>query len=547
MDLKYNYTIIHNGVLFYISEDGDRAYFFCGGCVLSIPRPGVTASGYTGEIAKFGLTIRGVGQNDRTVANYVRSELNRKGKKWALPVSNDEVFLDSADLIHHGDSATERDLCGTLEVQIRDICLTEYFVSLSVSSGLLVTTGRDIPADRTVRLFDQPVITNAVSGFVYQPNPYTFVLVHARLTELPQAIVSLTEGVFDRVPSVRRPLKEERSVRTDVIVRSARAIDNITILPRRSRNCSRRSAAQTDRLNADATGYNEKNRKTTVSEFVQVKFIPRTLNIWEFGSDVTRPLKSLHGLWTVFCYIDTVLSSDEPAWSDLDASVNEARPKVADAAEAVFGGVAGSQFIGTSLRENGTPAQKFALCQYILARTGLPNCYPLIDYMCRSYANDQKSEPEPPLDNNALADTANALFRYAAFAGSAADIVLSCDYTKLTDTPHVKSEHILSDAKCLLETIEEEHGVGDDDVTACNQRNIRINHIAFILEKLYESGDILSVASIASRIQRTSELIAAYVDVRSINAFGDDEENERAACALSVLIDSRLITAGILQ
>ncbi|PVE26518.1 hypothetical protein DC025_14640, partial [Enterococcus faecalis] len=92
MEFEYQSTIVHQGVLFYIADGGDRAYFVHGGCIVSVHRR-------SREIGKFGLTLRGNAPGNRVVANYVRTELARLGRAWAAPQGSDDVFVDALGLL----------------------------------------------------------------------------------------------------------------------------------------------------------------------------------------------------------------------------------------------------------------------------------------------------------------------------------------------------------------------------------------------------------------------------------------------------------------
>uniref|UniRef100_A0AAU0K8G2 UL21 protein n=1 Tax=Anatid alphaherpesvirus 2 TaxID=3080522 RepID=A0AAU0K8G2_9ALPH len=544
MEFKYDSTIEFRDVLFYIAGGGSRAYFFCGGCLIAVSRPRGEGEP-CGEIAKFGLTLRGFGGKDRTIANYVRSELSRRGMRWALPADDGEMFVDCVDALNQNTGCSERDLCGHTEISIHDPCLAEHLVSFCVASGLIVTTARDIPQERTIRLFDSPAIVNAYSGFVYEPRTTACVLTQARLIELPSALAALIEGLFDGVPTARRALISERAKdRIDVVVSAPKAADTTTIAAHRQAGRRRVHPCQ---IQDQST----RPKKAAISEFVQVKYIPRVINIWTYGDGNdgvprTRPSKSLAGLWAVYCRIDAVLSPEMDGWEGLEPEMDDSRAKLFDAAHAVFGRGA-PPFVGANVPRGVTPVQRFALLQYSQARRGLPNCYLLLDHLCKSYASDPNAFQDPQLNGDDLADTVNSIARDALFAGAAAEIAAKTDHRtvgksagSISETP---SETSLGDADALLDVAEEMLAVSFIEI----HRDVRTTRLACVLDKLYRGEDSLSVAAVESAALGNSELLCAAVDVSNTTAFSDSDNADRWAIYASALIDARLKTAGLMS
>ncbi|UOF75740.1 UL21 [Suid alphaherpesvirus 1] len=333
MEFEYQSTIVHQGVLFYIADGGDRAYFVHGGCIVSVHRR-------SREIGKFGLTLRGNAPGNRVVANYVRTELARLGRAWAAPQGSDDVFVDALGLLL---PLTELDLCGRAELDVYDPYLVECMVSLP-ASALSLTLVHDRQQDRVLELLAEPAIVHPSSGFVYAVNEACFALVQAYLSELPSSLQVLTEGLFDGIPGVRPPLSGETRP-TAVVVKGGRAAPTLSVRPRR---------------------YAERAlRATVVSDFVQVRYIPATRRIWATRGGSL----SLQMLCDLVAGADAILRRAACASDDASAAVVEAVSAVA--ADPFFG--TGS----TSL----TGAQRFALYQFILARWHLPSCYAALEGM----------------------------------------------------------------------------------------------------------------------------------------------------------------------
>ncbi|AFI70954.1 UL21 [Suid alphaherpesvirus 1] len=333
MEFEYQSTIVHQGVLFYVADGGDRAYFVHGGCIVSVHRR-------SREIGKFGLTLRGNAPGNRVVANYVRTELARLGRAWAAPQGSDDVFVDALGLLL---PLTELDLCGRAELDVYDPYLVECMVSLP-ASALSLTLVHDRQQDRVLELLAEPAIVHPSSGFVYAVNEACFALVQAYLSELPSSLQVLTEGLFDGIPGVRPPLSGETRP-TAVVVKGGRAAPTLSVRPRR---------------------YAERAlRATVVSDFAQVRYIPATRRIWATRGGSL----SLQMLCDLVAGADAILRRAAGASDDASAAVVEAVSAVA--ADPFFG--TGS----TSL----TGAQRFALYQFILARWHLPSCYAALEGM----------------------------------------------------------------------------------------------------------------------------------------------------------------------
>ncbi|AID52723.1 tegument protein UL21 [Falconid herpesvirus 1] len=552
MDFKYDSTIEHKGVLFYVAGGGTKAYFFCGGCLIAISRP-VLDDGLCGEIAKFGLTLRGLQGKERLMANYVRTELCRRGMKWALPPEGGEMFIDMVDMLNHDAGCSERDLCGHKEVSVQDPVLAEHIVSFCVASGLLITVAKDSPEERVIHLFDSPTTINAYTGFVYETDERVFALTQARLTDLPQSLINLAEGLFDGIPIRRKGLvgEEECSDRVDVVITSARAAATTTVMQRMANKIRLHARdATTDDYQADgksASSAGARKKSAAISAFVQVKYIPRVVNIWRFRGDGGggRPTKSLVHLWAVYCRADVALSEETECWEGLEPELDNSRDKINAAIEATFG--RGSPpFVGGSLPKNVTPTQKFVILQYTQARLNLPTCYPLIEHLCLSYAADPEAFPAPPLEEHALADTVNALFRSATFAGAAAEVVARNDFRGADavpddDTPpHFDS--LVQDANVLLETAED---LLDLLLPTPQYNEVRVDKMTHILDRLYRGEDLARIASSECRTMDNSDLMCVALDVIASSAFADTPMTRHMGVYVSALIDARLKEAGV--
>ncbi|ALL26070.1 tegument protein UL21 [Canid alphaherpesvirus 1] len=512
MDFKYNDTIVYKGVVFYIYDNGNRAYFTNGGCILSVPRP---KNGKDLEIAKFGLTIRGLTSSDRVVANYVKSELNNTGRGWAIPQGED-VFLDSLDLLTHGPGTTERDLCGNLELEIYDTYLTECMVSLKVSSGIIITTGRDLPQERILRLFYEPIITNATSGFVYKPSSTCFALVQAYLTELPESLKSLLFGLFDEIPIQKLSINDNEENSTNVIVTSNKAISTIAIRPARYAMRALR-------------------RETIISNFVQVRYIPKPCSIWDPQIKASN-LNSIQILSLIFNYIDYVIKSEN--WNGLDEELNEARFTISVATASIFGENENIyQFIGSNLISNEiSKLQLFVLIQFIFARCNLFNCYATLEKLTNSYIQVNQ-HPIQKLNVNIILDSANEIIRKSSILGNMSILILHLNlpgmigYKKFTT-------NIESDSEILTSFVMELENKNRQFMSM--EKIDRISfEISKILECLYTGKDIWDCGVALSRSTKNSIPFHIALENKYVSAFDTNISVMRGAYFLHKLVSKR--------
>ncbi|AII80815.1 tegument protein EUL21 [Equid alphaherpesvirus 1] len=523
MDFKYSDTVIHNGVVFYITDGGHRVYFLYGGCLLSVPRPHATAE--SGEIAKFGLTLRGLTHNDRVVANYVRSELNRTGRHESAPSSEEDVFVDRLEVLAQGTQAFGRDICGSFDLEVYDPYLAECMVSLKVTSGLIVSTGRDIPQDGMLHLYTVPTITNASSGFIYTPNIACFTLVQAYLTELPPELETLISGLFDRIPVARPPLRDESGghSRTDIIVTSPRAVKTMAIGG--TTRCSKRPL-----------------RKTVVSDFVQVRLIPKPCSIWDSASRVASGA-SLQSLQLLFKIADEIILIEEP-WPGLDEHLNQARSTIVDAILAVYGNEGKLRFFGGKLTQQGvTTLQRFVLCQFILGKWNLINCYAALEQLAESYIGAVPEARDPLPDPHLVADAVNEIIRESGILGELCEIIVR--YTQPTDPVNGSGSEVVElEARLLAEfaanATRVELGLSSYDEV----RNMEAR-IASVLNKLYAKDGIGGAAQVACRILGSGLPVAIVLNVSSITAFDGLDLSRKGAYYLYYLLSERLKRGGV--
>ncbi|QPI70151.1 tegument protein UL21 [Equid herpesvirus 6] len=523
MDFKYGDTAIHNGVVFYIADGGHRAYFIYGGCVLSVPRPRTASR--AGEIAKFGLTTRGLTPGDRVVANYVRSELHRTGRHDSAPSSEEDVFVDRLEVLAQGPRAQGRDLCGSFDIEVYDPYLAECMVSLKVTSGLILSTGRDIPQEGVLRLFDVPTIANASSGFVYTPNTACFALVQAYLTELPAELEALVDGLFNRIPAARPPLRENAagSGRTDVIMTSARAAETMAIRPARYAGRALRG--------------------TVVSDFVQVRLIPKPCEIWD-SANRAAGLGSLRALRLVFKVADEIILFEE-TWDGLDEYLNEARSTIADAAAAVFGPGGDLPFFGGRLAQRGvTTLQRFALCQFILARWDLVNCYAALERLAESYASAYPEAHDRLPDANLVADAANELVRESAFLGEMCERLVRLNPPPLASYKPLP-EVVEVEAVALVDFAYDLAGAPRiPDLSGDATRRLEFE-IGKILGRLYSREGVGAAAAAACRTFENSVPVAVAIEVELATAFNGSDACRKSAYYTHRLVSGRLKRGGV--
>ena len=521
MEFKYHDTMVSRGVLFYIADNGNRIYFTHGGCLISVQRP---QSKNRPEIAKFGLTVRGVGEGDRLVANYVRSELNNTGRGWAVPQTDEDVFLDKVDLLSHGPDVSDRDLCGGFELEIYDQYLTECMVSLKVSSGIVLTTGRDLPQDGTLRLFEVPTITNASSGFVYTPNRSCFRLIQAYLSELPKALEELIDGLFDGIPCPRLPINgDEPPITTDVIVTSKRAVPAMAVRP---------------------TPYATRalRRDMIISNFVQVRYIPKPSNIWD-PRDRASGVNSIQVLCALIQRVDEILSIDD-CWDGLDDELNESRSTINTAISALFGETGEKPFLGarSSAGNKITPAQRFVLCQFIFMRWNLFNCYATLERLSDSYSR-AFSTPEPkPGDVHTTLDAVNDLLGEGAILGKLSVLIFYMQlhpmigYKQFSPTVEKEAE--------MLTLFTAEHEKKNTQFLMVDELRRVDFEIAKLLDALFSGGGIDGCALAACRSIRNAVPVYLAMAMKSITAFDIHEDAARGAQFIYKLVTRRLRLGG---
>ncbi|ART33263.1 tegument protein UL21 [Bovine alphaherpesvirus 5] len=432
MEFAYRSVVAHNGVSFYVPAAGDVAYFVYAGTVVSVARGG-------GEAVKFGLELRGPRRGDRAVAGYTRAELARAAGPLAPAAGAADngdpdgggVFVDCLARLRPrgGAPAAGADLCGRFDVPVGDPYLAECFVSLGVASGLVLTTGYHDTERRVLHLFDVPTITNALSGFVYAPNRECFALMQACLPAPPAPARPLLRGLFERVAAeagrgsgADGVGEDARPPATEVIVTAARAAG------------VRRVGAGADDGGASphAAGAGGKKRPpgrrgAAVSNFVQVRLIPRTHNAWAVAAPPSRGDDPLPRLCAVVrCADAVVLKSDH--WAGIDETLNEARGDLVRATAALFGPRGRRGFVGESVADYGFSfCQRFALCQFLLSRWGMASCYGALEHLAESYVANYPHRAAAPLDEGTVADAANDVLRELCALGRFAEALARAD------------------------------------------------------------------------------------------------------------------------
>ncbi len=526
MELSYATTMHYRDVVFYVTTDRNRAYFVCGGCVYSVGRP---CASQPGEIAKFGLVVRGTGPDDRVVANYVRSELRQRGLQDVRPIGEDEVFLDSVCLLNTNVSS-ELDVINTNDVEVLDECLAEYCTSLRTSPGVLISGLRVRAQDRIIELFEHPTIVNVSSHFVYTPSPYVFALAQAHLPRLPSSLEALVSGLFDGIPAPRQPL-DAHNPRTDVVITGRRAPRPIA-----------GSGAGSGGAGA---------KRATVSEFVQVKHIDRvgpagvspapppnntdSSSLVPGAQDSAPPGPTLRELWWVFYAADRAL--EEPrADSGLTREEVRAVRGFREQAWKLFGSAGAPRaFIGAALGLS--PLQKLAVYYYIIHRERRLSPFPALVRLVGRYTQRHGLYVPRP-DDPVLADAINGLFRDALAAGTTAEQLLMFDLLPPKDVP-VGSD-VQADSTALLRFIESQRLAVPGGV-------ISPEHVAYLgafLSVLYAGRGRMSAATHTARLTGVTSLVLAVGDVDRLSAFdrgaAGAASRTRAAGYLDVLLTVRL-------
>ncbi|AQS79195.1 tegument protein UL21 [Ateline alphaherpesvirus 1] len=520
MELSYHTTLHHREVVFYLTRDANRAYFVCGGVVYSVGR--AAGDHPPGEIAKFGLALRGAGPNDRVVANYVRSELRRRADAEAAPPppGEDEVFLDCVGLLGPR-VAAEADLRNSPSVEVEDECLAEYLTSLRTSPGVTVTGVRVSPSTKTIQVLETPDIVNSASGFAYTPAPHAFVLVQAHLSRLPDSLAPLAAGAFDGIPAPRRPLAGAAPPRTDVLVTGSRAARPLAVAPPREPGGRRRAA---------------------VSEFVQVKLIGAADAGASGGGAAAAPGRrkppapapTLADLWAVFRHGDAALGAPGGV-PGLGPEEEATRDLLRRRAWALFGSAeAPRAFLGAA--SGLSPAQKLAVAYYLLQRERRPTPLAAMVRAARLFAAERGAAETPP-DEPALAEAVNGVFRDLLLLGGAAELLLMFD--ALPPREARGSAVGEADAEALLRIASAARG---PEAPRASAEHVRF--LGMLASLLYAGRDRLAASVAVARATGLSSLVLTAGDVNRACAFGRGPggaaARARAAACLTALMARHL-------
>lgn len=528
MEFPYHSTVSYNGVTFYFNERATRAYFICGGCLISIPRK------HGGEIAKFGHVVRGVGPGDRSVASYVRSELNRTGKTWAVSSNNNCVFLDRVALLSAGSGAVDRDLCGTFDVEVEDPTLADYLVSLPVTHLTLVA-GVDVTRENKLKLFPTPTAINTTNGFMYVPNEASFSLVYMRMLELPEGLQELVSGLFDGTPEIRDALNGSNDDEKTSIIVSRRAADVVT------------EDVKADDVPISGEPYSEKQPRRrkksdhiTLSNFVQIRTIPRVMDIWD-----PRHKATTHCIRALSCavfFADEVIFKARK-WPGLEDELNEARETIYTAVVAVYGERGELPFFGHAYGRDLTSCQRFVIVQYILSRWEAFNCYAVIEDLTRSYVNALPSDDDTDRVAQDLirtiVDTANSLLREVGFIGTLAETLLFLPLPQLPcykETSHLAKKEGVR----ILRLAKTGVGLSDTvpvDVSVTERHEYEISRY---LDTLYSGDPCYNGAVRLCRLLGSSIPIALYYNTISGNAFEPYFAGRRYIAYLGALFFGRV-------
>ncbi|AVT50689.1 tegument protein UL21 [Cervid alphaherpesvirus 1] len=551
MELAYRSVVAHNGVSFYVSAAGDVAYFVYAGTVVSVARGGE-------EAVKFGLELRGRGRGDRAVANYVRAELARAGPP-APPGAADDgdadgggVFVDCLARLRPrgGAPAAGADLCGRFDVPVGDPYLAECFVSLGVASGLVLTTGYHDAERRVLHLFDAPTIANALSGFVYTPNRECFALMQACLPAPPEPARPLLRGLFERIAAAAGEGEGAgaRAPATEVIVTAARAAG------------VRRVGARGGDAPEGGAPPARARRGAAVSSFVQVRIIPRTYSAWAMAGPPPRDGDPLPRLCAVVrCADAVVLKSDH--WAGIDETLNEARGDLVRAAAAIFGPRGRRGFVGESVADYGFSfCQRFALCQFLLARWGMASCYGALEHLAESYAANYPHRAGAPLDEGTVADAANDVLRELCALGRFAEALARAD---LGEPPAPAAGRAGPGYDCDCEDGAAAARALDLEMTAVlclasrhTRRRITETgspeelrraegHVRAVLVHLYAGGGRPELARALARALGTASPHVTLMEVEQLTAFDRAPAVQHGVRYLRALVDRRLGAAGI--
>ncbi|QBM10879.1 Tegument protein UL21 [Caprine alphaherpesvirus 1] len=534
MELAYARVVAHGGASFYVSPSGEAAYLVYAGTVVSVARDG-------GEVVQFGLELRGPGRGDSAVASYVAAELARAEPERldGDGRGGEGVFVDALARLRGRGAAAAADLCGRFDVPVDDPYLAECFVSLGVAAGLVLTTGYHDAERRVLHLFDAPAIANALSGFAYTPNRACFALVQACLPRPPSAVRPLLGGLFARVAA-------EAGGDAGAAEAGAAPANNVIVTTAR--------ALGVRRVGAPVGG----GRAAALSNFVQVRLIPRTYNAWAMEPPPSQGDALSRLCAVVRCADAIVLKSDH--WAGIDETLNEARGDLVRATTALFGPRGRRGFVGESVADYGFSfCQRFALCQFLLARWGLASCYGALEHLAASYAANYPHRAGAPLDEGTVADAANDVLRELCVLGQFAEALARAD---LGEPPRAEAE---SDGA----GDEDEDGAGAsaraleleaDAVLRVASRHTRrriaetgsaeelrrvTDHIRALLAHLYARGDLQGLARMLSSALRTASPYVTLMEVELLSAFDRVPACQRGVRYLAALADTRLAAANI--
>ncbi|AAG27212.1 unknown [Cercopithecine alphaherpesvirus 9] len=521
MEFNYSSTIVHNGVTFYLNDRATRAYFICGGCIFSIPRKP------EGEIAKFGHVVRGVGPGDESIASYLRSELNRVGKEWATPMNNNYVFIDRVALLSSGPKSNERDLCGMFDIDVEDSTLAEYIVSLPVSKLTLIS-GADVFRDHVLKLFSTPTAVNTVNGFMYVPNELAFKLVHMRLYELPDSLCDVVKGLFTKIPAV----EDVDNDQTSVIVKK-RAADVVNGEDIKMENDDLYTSLQRERRKSE--------KRITLSNFVQVRTIPRVINIWDPRRKATT--HSIRELACIVQFAENIIFKDD-AWPGLDEELCNVRENIYSAVIALYGEDNNIPFFGNICCKHLNSCQKFVLIQYIMSCGEAFNCYSMLEDLLRSYISAMPpTEDLDIIDDsllNEIVDAANGILREVGFVGALAEQLVFVNlpqlafYKSVSDIAKVEAVRLIRLARTGIGLL----GVPDPLTTSERHEY----EMARYLDKLY-AGESCNVGAIRlCSVFKCALPIAVYYNVFIDTAFETGVCGKRHIAYLNSLFFGRIGT-----
>ncbi|AMB17017.1 tegument protein [Macropodid alphaherpesvirus 1] len=402
MEIVYASTHIHNNVILYFTEDEQRAYFVCGGCVYSLGRP---QPDQPSELVKFGLVVRGTRPQDLTIANYVRSETRRNLKTLGC-VTEDAVFLDRVYFLNPTISS-EADIINCTDVDIFDECLKDYLTTKPGDQDIRIIGVHIREQDKILEIRIPPLITDAETTIVYPPAPHAFGLAHVRLRQLPPVLAQLLHGLFESFP-LSSPEDPDPPRRTEILITGPQMACTIP-------------GELTDPRGP---------KRTTFSEFVQVKHIDRigTQKFSRARGLGQIPYPSLAELWLVFCEGDRALFTTPPP-TYLTPTEECTRTLLVKQAALLFGTPNSPRaFLGNNLPLLGqgetkvplTPLQKMAAYYFLIQRIHRGQIFPLLVKLVTRYVDACKISV-PPICEYVLGDILNSLFRDALLSGLLAE------------------------------------------------------------------------------------------------------------------------------